>query len=371
MDEIAEQALSNMTAVLQSFLPAADPSVDQSLILIPKKINPTGLSGYVGTHADPDASLSGRHIQAISEVTLVSDNGVSDLQQAVSGVTQSLLSQDKATLRNNGIFKLQFDQVSDIARQGTGNNVTDTRLVRFMVDFEYIPVPVEEEGTIDFFIHNFDLALSQGKARFYQYIFSTLHNSGEDPLSYFDLEDDPDVAGSSPSGSWSYDVAEGYIEQTSDVRGGPATSGGKKAGAHALVRVADAPYEAKNFIARTTVNSADTDGIGLVFRKLDHNNFYYLLLSARHEYTLLGKKVAGSYGLLQEGGLNDGAGHNEASDMEIKLIVDGNRFQVYLDNQFVTAGEDSDITEGGRLGFFTHRNSAAHFFDLTLVEFGG
>ena len=64
-------------------------------------------------------------------------------------------------------------------------------------------------------------------------------------------------------------------------------------------------------------------------------------------------------------------GHSEATDMEIKLIADGNRFQVYLNNQFVTAGQDNDIAESGRLGFFTHRNDAAHFIDLTLVEFGG
>lgn len=371
MDEIAEQALLNMTGVLQSFLPAANPSVDQSLILIPKKIKATGLSGYVGTHQDPDASLNGRHIQAISEVTLISDNGVTDLQQAVSIVTQTLLSQDRTTLRNNGIFKLQFDQVSDISSAGQGGNATDTRLVSFLVDFEYIPVPVEEEGSIDFFVHNFDLALSKGKAQFYQFQFSTLNNAGEDPLSYFDFEDDPGIAGSSPAGNWSFNAAQGYIEQTNNVRGGPATAGGKKAGAHGLIRVNEAPYQVKNFIAKTTVNATDVDGIGLVFRKLDDNNFYYLLLSARHDYTLLGKKVAGNYDVLQEGGLNDTVGHSEATDMEIKLIADGNRFQVYLNNQFVTAGQDSDIAESGRAGFFTHRNDAAHFIDLTLVEFGG
>ena len=370
MDEIVEQALINMTSVLQSFLPAVEPSVDQSLIIIPQNIKPTGLSGYVGTHQEPDASLLGRHIQAISEVSLISDNGIADLQIAVSNVTQALLSQDRLTLRNNGIFKLQFDQVSEISHAGSGNNATDTRLVRFNLDFETIPVPVEEEGTIDFFIHHFDLALAQGKARFYQLNFVTLSNAGDNPLAYFNLEDDPGIAGASPAGSWAFDAGQGYIEQTNNVRGGPVTAGGRKAGAHALVRISNAPYLVNNFIAKTTINTSGQDGIGFVFRKQDDNNFYYLLLSARHNYTLLGKKVAGVYGALDEGGLNDTQGHTGSTNMEIKLIVDGNRFMVYLNNQFVVAGNDSAIAESGRLGFFTHRNAGAHFFDLTLVEFG-
>lgn len=370
MDEIAEQALINMTSVLQSFLPAADPAIDQSLILIPQTIKPTGLSGYVGTHEDPDASLTGRHIKAISEVTLISDSGIADLQQAVSNVTSELLSQDRLTLKNNGIHKLQFDQVSDITHAGSGGNATDTRLVRFSLDFEYIPAPVTEEGTIDFFLHNFDLALAKGQATFHLLNFATRHNAGEDPLSYFDFEDDPDVSGASPAADWSFEASQGYIEQNNNVRGGPATSNGKKAGAHGLLRINNSPYSVKNFIAKTTVNTPDPDGIGLVFRKQDNDNFYYLLFSARHNYTLLGKKVAGSYELLDEGGLHESIGHTESTDMEIKLIADGNRFMVYRNNQFVCDGVDAAISNTGRLGFFTHRNAAAHFFDLTVVEFG-
>ena len=369
MDEIAEQALINMASVLQSFLPTAAASIDQSLILIPKKIKATGLSGYVGVHEDPDASLVGRHIQAISEVTLISDNGIADLQQAVSNLTHELLAQDRATLINNGIYKLQFDQVSDIVHQGTGSSTTDTRLVRFDVDFEFVPVPIEEEGTIGEFIHNFDLALSKGKAKFHQLNFATLNSAGENPLDYFDFIDDPDVAGSSPVASWSFDAGEGYIEQTNNVRGGPANSGGKKAGAHALVRLDESEYLAENFIARANLKTTDPDGIGLVFRKQDDDNFYYLLFSARHDYTLIGKKVAGSYSSISIGGLNESIGHTENTVMEIKLVVDGESMAVYRNDQFVVSGADSDLTGAGRLGLLTHRNSAAHFYDIAIVEF--
>ncbi|MCG8311831.1 MAG: hypothetical protein MI976_01320 [Pseudomonadales bacterium] len=369
MDEIAEQALTNMASVLQSFLPAADPSIDQSLILIPQKIKPTGLSGYVGTHVDPDASLVGRHIEAISEITLTSDDGIPLLQQAVSNVTHELLSQDRQTLRNNGIFKLVFDELSDIYHVGSGGSATDTRLVRFNINFEFIPVPVEPEGLISEFIHNFDLALSNGKASFYQFDFQSIENAGEDPLALFDFVDDPGIAGSSPAGAWSLATGLGFIQQTNNVRGGPATSNGKKAGAQALLRVNETPYEAQNFILKATLNSSDLDGIGFVFRKQDDDNFYYLIMSARNTYTLLGKKVAGDYLLLDDGGLNETVGHTEATDMELKLVVDGANFSVYRNNQFVIAGQDNDLAAGGRLGFVTHRNTAAHFFDLTVVEF--
>lgn len=371
MDDITAQALTNITGVLQSFLPPANPSVDQSLIVIPQQVKPTGLGGYVGVHTSPDASLVGRRIQAVSEITFISNSGVTDLQAAVNGVTQQLMAQDRQTLRNNGIFKLSLNSLGDIVHSGTGGNATDSRSIEFALDFEYIPVPVEPEGIISEFVHNFDLALSSGKAKFLQHRFASINAAGDNPLDLFDVEDDPDVAGSSPSGSWSYNVGNQAIEQSNNVRGGPASLAGKKAGAHALLIENNAAYQVQNAIIRTNVSSTDLDGIGLVFRKQDNDNFYYLLFSARHDYTLLGKKVQGSYSLLSEGGTNESIGHTESDVMEIKLVMDGSNFSVYRNNQFIVEGMDVDIPQEGRLGFLTHRNSSARFYDLAVVDFDG
>ncbi|MCG8671790.1 MAG: hypothetical protein MI867_20470, partial [Pseudomonadales bacterium] len=89
----------------------------------------------------------------------------------------------------------------------------------------------------------------------------------------------------------------------------------------------------------------------------------------RHDYTLIGKKVAGSYSSISIGGLNESIGHTENTVMEIKLVVDGESMAVYRNDQFVVSGADSDLTGAGRLGLLTHRNSAAHFYDIAIVEF--
>lgn len=369
MDDITVQALANMTGVLQSFLPVVDPLINLSLILLPQKVKPTGLGGFVGTHREPDAALVGRHIQAISEISLISHDGIAGLQLAVVNITQELSTQDRETLRSNGIFKLNFDELSSITHTVSGGNTIDSRSVSFEVDFEYIPVPVISEGVINEFVHNFDLALSSTKARFHQLNFQTLHGADEDPLDYFDMIDDSATAGSSPSGQWVFNAEQHYIEQSNNVRGGPATVSGKKAGAHALLIINNTAYREKHFILRANMASPDSDGIGFVFRKQDDDNFYYLLFSARHEYTLLGKKVKGAYSALSQGGVNESVGHSEEATMEVKLIVNGPRMLVYRNNQFVIEGLDHDIAQAGRLGFLTHRNAAAHFFDVSVVAF--
>ncbi len=58
---------------------------------------------------------------------------------------------------------------------------------------------------------------------------------------------------SSPAGSWSYDAGQNHIEQTNNVRGGLATVGGKKAGAHALLIKDNAAYNVQNFILKANV----------------------------------------------------------------------------------------------------------------------
>lgn len=370
VDVITEQALSNITTVLQSFLPSAIPDIDRTILIVPSKIKPTGLGGFVGVNDDPNAALFGRFIEATSEVTIVSSDGVNKLQQAVSTITQSLLSQDRETLRTNGIFKLDLDHLSGVSHSGSGNNAMDSRTAVLNVQFEYIPVPVAPEGTIDELVYHNELGLAEGKASFFNLDFASIDAAGGNPLSYFDFIDDPGVVAASPGGNWLFDAATGYIEQTRNVRGGgSAATTAKKAGAQALVIEDGNPYLSRNLIIKAEMESGAVDGIGFVFRWIDGNNFYFYIMSASHDYHLLAKKSGGNYEFLQEGGLNQDMGYDTDERMEAKLIIENSDFKVYLNNRFVLAGKDHSIGEAGRVGFLSHRNSAARFYNISLIDF--
>ena len=370
MDEIAAQAMSNMAIVLQSYLPQVTPNIDRSLTMIPSKVKPTGVGGYVGINVVPNASLYGRVIEASSEITVVSSNGIEALQQAVSTITQALLSQDRSTLRSNGIFNINLASLSDISHSGRGGNAVDTRTAVLNVQFEYIPAPANPEGTIDEIVDNLELGLAEGLAEFYNLDFASLDEAGDDPLSYFDFVDDPGVVAASPVGNWVFDGGAGSIIQDRNVRGGGATTAtAKKAGAQALVKQDGNPYLSRNLILKADMNSAEIDGIGFVFRWLDNDNFYYYLMSARHNYHLLAKKVAGSYLFLGTDGLNETVGYESDQPMEAKLIIENDQIKVYLNNKFIVAGSDSSIDKAGRVGFLTHRNTAARFFNISLTDF--
>ena len=370
MDEITLQALGNITGVLESFLPPPTPNVVQSLIVLPKKVKPTGLGGYVGMNDQPGASLYGRYIQAISEVSLVSTNGLSSLLLATANLTSQLLSQDRVTLRNNGIFKIGFEEMSDVSHSGSGNNAIDSRTVRFILQFEFIPLPVQPEGRIDQLEYNLELALSTGKASFFRLDFADIHAAGENPLSNFNFSDDPDINATSPNGNWSFDAGTASIYQDQDVRGGGTTlATAKKAGTQALLLDGGEPYLAANMILKADLFSGDTDGIGFVFRWLDENNFYYYLMSARNNYHLIGKKIAGKYDFLEQDGRNQNTGFIINQLIHAKLIIEDTRFQVYVNEGYILSGSDSSIIDAGRVGFLSHRNEDAHFLNIELIHF--
>jgi len=370
VDEITVQAINNMAGILQTFLPPAVPNVGQNLVVIPTKVKPTGLGGYIGVNETPTAPLHGRHIKAVTEVSLVSSNGIGPLQQSTTNVTRQLLSQDRSTLRTNGIFKIDLDALSDISTSGTGNNTRDSRSIRFNLEFEFIPLPVAPQGVIDTLEYNLELALASGKAEFFDWHFANLQAAGTNPLTQFDFLDDPDLNPSSPAGNWVFDAVSGTIQQTQDVQGGPATlTTARKAGAQALVKDGAQPFAARNLIIKADLQSADTDGIGFVFRWQDANNYYFYLMSDRHDYHVIGKKVAGTFEFLEQGGRNETIGYAPDQIIHSQLMIEDQTFRVYMNGQHILTGTDAAITQSGRMGFLTHRNNDARFFNLNLIRF--
>ena len=145
----------------------------------------------------------------------------------------------------------------------------------------------------------------------------------EDPLATFEIIDDPRAASSAPS-VWTYDSAGQRIVQTSNIHGpdGDVNTRPDKPGTYLVgvdegetITLCDDPVQQggpwpamRDFVMESTLSSRDDDGIGLVFRFVDRDNFYFFLMDAQRRYRRIGKKVNGVFRDLQNAALDTGAG---------------------------------------------------------------
>lgn len=192
-----------------------------------------------------------------------------------------------------------------------------------------------------------------------------------DPMSSFDVVDDPQALTSAPS-AWSYDAANQRIVQASNIHnpsgGANLNTAPAKPGTY-LLRKADTDWPAlADLVVRCRVNSADDDGIGVVFRYQDPANFYFLLLDSQRHYRRIGKKVNGVFEELQSPAIDAVNGFTVNQDLELAVAVSGKAFKAYLDGQEILSGADDSIPSAGRVGFYSWGNTAARFLDLKIAE---
>jgi hypothetical protein len=192
----------------------------------------------------------------------------------------------------------------------------------------------------------------------------------EDRLADFDVVDDPQAGQATPS-AWSYSAAAKHIEQASDIHGGdsgPADTSPLKPGTY-LVRKTDAGLPAvQDFIATCTAQSSDEDGLGLVFRWQDPDNFYFFLMDSRRRYRRLGKKVGGVFQELATPAVDTAAGYVVGRPYRLKVRVQGQSLRAYLDGDLVLTGSDASLPSAGRVGFFAWSNAGVQFDDLQVIE---
>ncbi len=192
-----------------------------------------------------------------------------------------------------------------------------------------------------------------------------------DPMANFDVVDDPQAVTNAPS-AWAWDGPNRRIVQTSSIHNPPGNANlntsPTKPGTY-LVRKADAQWPAlANFVMRCRMNSGSDDGIGLVFRYQDVDNFYFLLMDAQRNYQRIGKKVNGVFQDLQTVALNTSQGFTVNQDFEVAVAVSGEAFKAYLDGEEILSGQDPSIPGTGRIGFYAWSNPAVQFHNLNLQE---
>ncbi len=354
MDSIAEQALAALNTLVTGMMPPAVPGgLDRQVRVLPQKISPTGLGAYVGLHQDPQAGLFGRRVQAMVQVLVSGGNDATALNH-LGAVTNALLTQDRADLRTKGIFQLQ-------------NTAQESRSAQFQLLYEYIAVPMAGEGEI----RDLDLQLGLNdtpyRARLAWEVATSSMAGNPLSMNEFQVADDPDVNANSPASHWILNTVDKRIEQTAAVRGGPLTTAQpRKAGAQLLWRPASSPLSLERFALAMSFESTSEDGIGLVFNRVDDQNFCYFLASRRHQYHLFGRKRAGVYSFI--GAANTAAGFDLNQLQELEVLVYDGKLKAMLNGRQTLAVDAGENLPAGEVGFLTHGNNGARFYRARAIR---
>jgi hypothetical protein len=193
-----------------------------------------------------------------------------------------------------------------------------------------------------------------------------------DPLENFEVVDDPQAVIDRPS-AWVHDLAGRRLLQRSNIHGpvdnvntSPNKPGTYLVGVHER-QFGGGPWPAmSNLAMEGTLSSEDDDGLGLLFRYQDVDNFYFFLMDAHRRYRRIGKKVGGIFQDLQASAVDTGNGFEVAADHHVLLTAQGDRFSVHIDGVLALSGSDRAISGEGRIGLYAWGNSAARFQRLKI-----
>jgi hypothetical protein len=363
MDLISNEALAGLRDLLEGMLPGVtNPAHEPRLSFAGTRITPIGLGGFIAVNDDPKGAIYGRRIETGAVITVKSADD-EQLSNVIGDITEIFLTQDRQTLFQNGLCRIELNELGPVTTTGQGNNMVSAREVNFSVLYEYVKLPDAPEGVMDEIPLDFDLDLSEGSAQF-------LINTGfdENSLDLFDVVDDP-LAVLGGSSDWAYNAGEFRIEQLGDTHGGDLLPSPDKAGTYLLLKQTAQRPLVQDFVLSAEIASGDPDGVGFVFRFQDTDNFYYFLISARHNYRLMGKKIAGEFSALDTPGLDDTQGFDINEKYQVKLIVQDSRFTLFIDDDLALQGEDSSITQAAKVGFACHNNNQAFFYRIKLIHF--
>lgn len=110
---------------------------------------------------------------------------------------------------------------------------------------------------------------------------------------------------------------------------------------------------------------------GIVWRYSDHNNYYIVRANALENNVVLYKVEKGKRtdlkpvgaGFLAYGKKTPVPGGQWST---LRVLVKGNRFEVYLNEQHLFEVEDGTFTEAGKVGLWTKADSVTSFDDLKM-----
>src|SRR5512140_2447312 len=138
MDPLNTEALTGLTAALQSLLPPqADPLLAPDLSVSPTRFATTGLNGFVGFNHEPEGEILGRRVKA-NAIVGVKTKTVDALNGAVAGVTASVVGALRGDLRRLGILDIGVSGVGPQAAPAPGPKGVARQEVTFDVSYEFL-----------------------------------------------------------------------------------------------------------------------------------------------------------------------------------------------------------------------------------------
>ena len=361
MDAIDTEALDGLSEAVQSLLPeVADSGLQRSLLVNSARITPTGIGGFIGNNKDPRGAILGRRVEAQILITLKAET-VAQLNSAVTQVTQRLLGSDRVALLGMGILKIGLDNVGQVTT-GTGPTAGAESRLSFHALYEFQKVPEQADGIIQEVQINANLPEAPP-------VSGTLFMTDlvEGSLEWFEIVDDPMARRSRPS-QWGYNGSQARIEQLSNIYGGSSQVNANKPGTYLVLRTGPSVSPAADIDLKVRLASDDDDGIGLVFRWQDVDNFYFFVMDSQRGYRLMGKKVAGTFQNLETAGIDQTQGYVPGTTYTVGVRAVGQVFQVYLDGELALQGVDASISAPGRVGFMSRSNNQAYFYRIELAE---
>ena len=191
-----------------------------------------------------------------------------------------------------------------------------------------------------------------------------------DTLADFDIVDDPQATVSAPS-EWVFNAEARRIDQLSDIHGGAfeaGATGPDKPGTYLVRKTTAALPAVQNCIVAVDVSSEDNDGIGVVFRWQDADNFYYFLMDQERNYRRMGKKAAGVFQELDTAALDATHGYEAGKSHSLKIRISGTQLNAYLNDELVLSGQDASLPNAGRAGLFCWGSAGAHFDNFRIVD---
>jgi hypothetical protein len=346
---------------METLLPIApDPDFQATLAVVPLRVTPTGIGGFVGVNAEPIGDVVGRRLQARVDVTVRADD-LDGLGAAVADVSRSLLGASAADLRGQGILRMSLDETGESTVTGQGANQVARRELGFTVLFEHLRLPEEGEGVIETVPLMIDSGSTEQGGRV---LLSSRFIEGS--LAWFEVLDDPLATQFGPS-AWEFDAAAGVIRQTSNIQGGSFEINPNKPGTYLVLRDTPGMVTPRDFVLSAELSSDDEDALGFVFRFADVDNFYFMLLDDRRDYRMIGRKVAGAFEALDPPAVDPRPGFVPGEIRSVRLAAQGDAFRLHLDGELVLEASDAALPGPGRVGFMCRANTAASFHRIDLV----
>jgi hypothetical protein len=353
-DALSAEAVGALETAFAGLLSGPVPAgLTRQLRVLPRRVRPLGMGGYVGQHLEPAAALFGRRIDALVEVSITGGN-----DSAAGGYSATLageiLAQSRSDLAQRGIHRL------------AGSPTSSVRSLAFSVDFEFIKPPTAGEGLIlDLDLASFANTTPYRTRSVFDFAGPSL-GLAADPLADFHAEDAAGLDPGSPPGAWSFSpAAPPALVQGAATRGGPLDlSAPEKAGAQLLLRPGGAPLALARLVLSIDFQSASPDGVGAVFARRAADDYLFFLASQRHGYHLFGRRTPAGWTVLGT------AAAGFATGVPQRLVIaawDG-VLSAELAGRHTLAATASEPLAAGEVGLLTHGNAATRFLSGRLME---